>query len=80
MNESENASNAASYNNTPNVSAPATPNPTLNAANQSDSSQSATGPLNNSGIPNTNNSNSQNSNSASQPASSPAVSGMKQFY
>lgn len=66
INESENTSGTASYNNTPNVSAPTTPNPAVTAANQSDSSQSATGPTN------TNNS---NSNSASQPASSPAVSG-----
>lgn len=51
-NESENASNAASYNNTPNVSAPTTPNPSSNVANQSDSSQSATGPLNSGGMTN----------------------------
>lgn len=72
-NESENTSNATSYNNTPNVSAPTTPNPSTNAANQSDSSQSATGPLttNNGGASN----NSQNSTNISQPASSPAVSG-----
>ncbi|KAG5339555.1 RING2 ligase, partial [Acromyrmex charruanus] len=48
-NESENASNATSYNNTPNISAPTTPNPSTNVANQSDSSQSATGPLNSGG-------------------------------
>ncbi|XP_018340507.1 PREDICTED: E3 ubiquitin-protein ligase RING1 isoform X2 [Trachymyrmex septentrionalis] len=48
-NESENASNATSYNNTPNISAPTTPNPSTNIANQSDSSQSATGPLNSGG-------------------------------
>ncbi|XP_011311061.1 E3 ubiquitin-protein ligase RING1 [Fopius arisanus] len=70
-NESENTSNAPSYNNTPNVSAPATPNPAANVANQSDSSQGPTA-LNNSGA---NNSGSQNSNSVSQPASSPAISG-----
>lgn len=70
INESENTSGTASYNNTPNVSAPTTPNPAVTAANQSDSSQSATGPTN------TNNS---NSNSASQPASSPAVSGKLYF-
>lgn len=72
-NESENTSNATSYNNTPNVSAPTTPNPSTNAANQSDSSQSATGPLttNNGGASNS----SQNSTNISQPASSPAVSG-----
>lgn len=73
-NELENPSNVASYNNTPNVSAPATPTPGVNAANQSDSSQSATGPLN-SNTPAINNSSSQNSNSVSQPASSPAISG-----
>ncbi|XP_012152683.1 E3 ubiquitin-protein ligase Sce [Megachile rotundata] len=67
--EPENASNATSYNNSQNVSAPATPNPS-NTANQSDSSQSATGPLNNSS-----GGNSQSSNSVSQAASSPAVSG-----
>ncbi|KAG7210489.1 hypothetical protein KM043_012010 [Ampulex compressa] len=72
-NESENASNATSYNNTPNVSAPTTPNPTANA-NQSDSSQSATGPLNSSSGVNANNSQNSN-NTVSQPASSPAVSG-----
>lgn len=71
INESENTSGTASYNNTPNVSAPTTPNPAVTAANQSDSSQSATGPAN------TNNS---NSNSASQPASSPAVSGIKFLF
>lgn len=70
-NESENTSNVPSYNNTPNVSAPATPNPAANVANQSDSSQGPTA-LNNSGA---NNSGSQNSNSVSQPASSPAISG-----
>lgn len=69
VNESENASNAAVYNNSQNASAPATPN-AANSANQSDSSQSATGPLNNSS-----GGNSQNSNSVSQAASSPAVSG-----
>ncbi|XP_029039396.1 E3 ubiquitin-protein ligase RING1 isoform X2 [Osmia bicornis bicornis] len=69
VNESENASNAASYNNSQNASAPATPNPG-NTANQSDSSQSTTGPLNNSS-----GGNSQSSNSVSQAASSPAVSG-----
>ncbi|XP_066587736.1 E3 ubiquitin-protein ligase RING1 [Prorops nasuta] len=70
-NESENASNTASYNNTPNVSAPTTPNPSLNIANQSDSSQGATALNSSSGV----NVNSQNSNSVSQPASSPAISG-----
>ena len=74
-NESENPSNLPSYNNTPNVSAPATPTPSVIAANQSDSSQSATGPLNNNTGPIINNSSSQNSNSVSQPASSPAISG-----
>ena len=49
-NESENASNA-SYNNTPNVST-SIPSSTLNVANQSDSSQSTTGPLNSGGITN----------------------------
>lgn len=65
-NESENASNATSYNNTPNVSAPTTPNPSTNVANQSDSSQSATGPLNSGGMIN----NLRNIN-ISQPAISP---------
>lgn len=51
-NESENASNTTSYNNTPNISAPTTPNPSTNMANQSDSSQSATGPLNSGGMTN----------------------------
>lgn len=51
-NESENASNTTSYNNTPNISAPTTPNPSSNMANQSDSSQSATGPLNSGGMTN----------------------------
>ncbi|XP_012232429.1 E3 ubiquitin-protein ligase RING1 isoform X2 [Linepithema humile] len=46
-NESENASNA-SYNNTPNVSTSIPPN-TSTVANQSDSSQSTTGPLNSGG-------------------------------
>ncbi|XP_043279036.1 E3 ubiquitin-protein ligase RING1 [Venturia canescens] len=73
-NEPENPS-TPSYNNTPNVSAPATPTPSVIAANQSDSSQSATGPLNSNCPPVTNNSSSQNSNSVSQPASSPAISG-----
>lgn len=71
-NESESVNNV-SCNNTPNLSAPTTPNPSANAANQSDSSQSATGSLNSSsgGIANI----SQNANNISQPASSPAVSG-----
>lgn len=56
-NESENASNATSYNNTPNISAPTTPNPSTNVANQSDSSQSATGPLNSGGMTNNSQSN-----------------------
>lgn len=71
VNESENANNVTSYNNTSSVS---TPNPSTNATNQSDSSQSMTGPF--SGSNNGSNANnSQNSNSVSQPASSPAVSG-----
>lgn len=71
-NESENASNATSYN-TSNPGGPTTPNSSANAANQNDSSQSATGSLNSSsgGIVN----NSQNANSISQSANSPAVSG-----
>lgn len=73
INDTENTSNAPSFNNTPNVGVPATPNPLANVANQSDSSQSATGLTNSGGI--INHLNSQNSNSASQPASSPAISG-----
>lgn len=67
-NESENASNATSYNNTPNVSAPTTPNPSTNVANQSDSSQSATGPLNSGGMVSLGNIN------ISQPVINPTVS------
>ncbi|XP_019884026.1 E3 ubiquitin-protein ligase RING1 isoform X1 [Camponotus floridanus] len=67
-NESENASNATSYNNTPNVSAPTTPNPSTNVANQSDSSQSATGPLNSGGMVSLQNI------SISQPVINPTVS------
>lgn len=82
-NETENTNNPSTYNNTPNVSASVTPNAGANVANQSDSSRDATG-LNNSvsggggggGVSNQNNSSSQNSNSVSQPASSPAISGI----
>jgi len=48
-NESEN-SNASSYNNTLTVNASTIPNLSTNLANQSDSSQSMTGPLNSGGI------------------------------
>ena len=71
-NEPENVNNIASYNNTPNVSAPTTPNPSVIAANQSDSSQSAIGQSSNGGG---RENHLMNSNGVPQPSISPAVSG-----
>lgn len=72
-NEPENSNNIASYNNTPNVSAPATPNPAVTAANQSDSSQGAIGPSSNGGSREN-----HSTNGVPQPSVSPAASG--NFY
>ncbi|XP_003425595.1 E3 ubiquitin-protein ligase RING1 [Nasonia vitripennis] len=71
-NEPENTNNTASYNNTPNVSAPTTPNPAVIAANQSDSSQGAIGQSSNGG---SRENHSTTSNGVPQPSISPAVSG-----
>jgi len=54
VNESENSNNTSSYNNTLNINTSTILNLSTNLANQSDSSQSMTGPLNSGGIVNNN--------------------------
>lgn len=73
-NDTDNLNNTASYNNTPNVSAPATPNPAVLVANQSDSSQGPIGQSSNGG--GRENNHSTNGVVPPQPSVSPAVSGI----